>query len=167
MLFIDRDGTLIREPPGGYIDSLDKLVILPHVIESLQRLMSAGFDLVMISNQPGRGTDKFPEENFIVPQNKLMQIFAENNIDFFGTYFCPHFREDKCTCMKPKTGLIDHLLKNRDIDLASSCVIGDRSSDIELARNIDCKAIYYSEDTNEEAVLCSNNWLDITNFILG
>lgn len=166
VLFIDRDGTLINEPPGGYIDSLEKLKVLPYVIESLQRLQQNGYKFIIISNQPGRGTDKFPEENFITPQNKLMEIFSENNIVFEATYFCPHFREDNCACMKPKTKLLERFLKQNEIDLKNSFCIGDRESDIKLAKNIGCRGIYYSDKQNIDATFISKDWREITKFIL-
>ncbi len=136
VIFIDRDGTLIDEPADGYIDSLDKLEVLPDVIESLQKLQSAVFTLVMISNQPGLGTEKFPSDNFWTPQNRLMSIFNENAITFSNTFFCPHFREDNCSCMKPKTGLIQRFLDENTVDLVHSYTIGDRETDIQLAKNI-------------------------------
>src|SRR4051812_39563229 len=114
VLFIDRDGTLINEPEGGYVDTLEKLNVLPGVLEALKKLQQK-YTLVMVSNQPGRGTEKFPEENFITPQNQLMEIFKENHILFKETFFCPHFMEDNCDCMKPKTGLIDAFLKENTI----------------------------------------------------
>ena len=166
LLFIDRDGTLINEPSGGYIDLLEKLIVLPHVIKSLQSLQLNGYKFVMISNQPGLGTDKFPDEAFWTPQNKLMGIFEENKIIFEEIFFCPHFREDNCNCMKPKTGLIDGFLKKESVDLKQSYTIGDRESDVELAKNIGCKSIFYSDKPNLNAVFSSCDWDKITDFIL-
>lgn len=166
VLFIDRDGTLIHEPKGGYIDSLDKFKINPYVVESLQKLQSKGYRLVMVSNQPGLGTDKFPEENFIAPQNKLMEIFAKNNIMFEGTFFCTHFRVDNCDCMKPKTGLIDNFINNKSLNLEKSYIIGDRESDMQLAKNIGCKSISYTKEYREGSDFSSDNWKSIVEYIL-
>ena len=166
VLFIDRDGTLIHEPIGGYIDSLEKLKIEPHIIESLQKLQSKGYKFVMISNQPGRGTKKFPEINFITPQNKLMEIFAKNNITFEETFFCPHFREDNCNCMKPKTGLVDEYIKNNNINLKKSYTIGDRESDMQLAKNIGCKSISYSDEIRKGSDFNSKNWKLVAEYII-
>ncbi|HLL60424.1 MAG TPA: histidinol-phosphatase [Candidatus Nitrosocosmicus sp.] len=165
VLFIDRDGTLINEPPDGYIDTLEKLEILPHVIESLPKLQEK-FTLVLVSNQPGRGTNKFTEESFIIPQNKLVEIFNENNISFKQMFFCPHFREDNCECMKPKTGLIDSFLKENTIELQHSYVIGDRETDIQLAKNIGCKGILYSDKKVSDADFISHDWRKIVDYIL-
>jgi len=168
VLFLDRDGTLIQEPEGGYIDSIEKFKMLPYVVISLQKLQLKGYKLIMVSNQPGLGTDKFPYENFIVPQNELMRIFKENNIFFEQTYFCPHFREDKCDCMKPKIGLIDDFIKNNDVDVELSYTIGDRDSDVLLAKNIGCKSILYSDSDNVYigSEFNSHNWNVITEYIL-
>jgi imidazoleglycerol-phosphate dehydratase/histidinol-phosphatase len=166
VLFIDRDGTLINEPSGGYIDSLEKLHILPFVIKSLQVFQSVGFKLIMISNQPGLGTDQLPEKSFWTPQNKLMEIFYEKKIEFEGTFFCPHFKEDNCNCMKPKTGLIDSFLKQKLFDLENSYVIGDRETDLQLGKNIGCNAIFYSERTTVKAAYNSKDWNKITTYIL-
>ncbi len=165
-LFLDRDGTLINEPKDGYVNSLEKLKIRPHVIKSLQKLQSKRYGFIMISNQPGLGTDKFPYEKFIVPQDKLMSIFKENNILFEKTYFCPHSREDNCNCRKPKTGLIESFIITNDIDFKKSYAIGDRESDILLAKNIGCKGILYSDKPHPRSDFNSNNWNSIVEYIL-
>ncbi|NCN58540.1 hypothetical protein COW99_00505 [Candidatus Roizmanbacteria bacterium CG22_combo_CG10-13_8_21_14_all_38_20] len=120
----------------------------------------------MVSNQSGLGTDKFPDESFWTPQNKLMDIFEDNNIVFEKTYFCPHFREDNCNCMKPETRLIDDFLEKNRVDLKQSYTIGDRESDVELAKNIGCKSIAYSDKPNLNAVFSSNHWNKIADLIL-
>lgn len=167
VLFLDRDGTLIHEPPDGYIDSLEKLKILPGVIKTLKDLQRAGYRFVMISNQPGRGTPRFPEENFSTPQNELMRIFTMNGITFEGTFFCPHYREENCACMKPKTGLIETFLHENEIDFGQSFVIGDRDSDIKLAKNIGCRSIAFSQTPKPAADMSADSWSAIRNFILG
>lgn len=166
VLFIDRDGTLIQEPTSGYIKSIKELKIFPNVIKSLQNLQTKGYKLIMISNQPGLGTKKFPYEKFQHPQNKLMSIFKENHIKFEGEFFCPHFKEDNCNCRKPKTGLIDNFLKKNYFDLKMSFVIGDRESDIQLAKNIGCKSIFYSNLNDSGIDFSSKDWIKIADYIL-
>jgi len=146
-LLIDRDGTLIQEPPIDFqVDSLEKLALEQDVIPALLQLQELGYTLIMISNQDGRGTQSFPETDFSLPQEKLMQIFESQGIHFEETLFCPHFEGDKCACRKPKLGLIQPLLKAGLIDFQDSWVIGDRETDIQLAENLGVGSFLYHSD---------------------
>jgi len=136
VLFIDRDGTIIVEPPDQQIDSLQKLALLPDVIPTLAKLRDAGFTFVMVSNQDGRGTASFPEETFREPHDFLQRLLASQGIRFDAEFICPHFAKDNCECRKPKIGLLKDFLRETAIDRANSYVIGDRDSDLELARNL-------------------------------
>jgi imidazoleglycerol-phosphate dehydratase / histidinol-phosphatase len=135
VLFIDRDGTLIVEPADQQIDSLAKLELIEGVIPALLRLRDAGFTFVMVSNQDGRGTPSFPEDTFQQPHQFLQRLLASQGIHFEAEFICPHFAKDNCDCRKPKLGLLRDYL-SEPIDRANSYVIGDRDTDIELARNI-------------------------------
>lgn len=141
VLFIDRDGTLIHEPPDQQIDSLLKLQLLDGVIPALLRLRDAGYTFVMVSNQDGLGTASFPEPTFREPHEFLRGLLASQGIRFEAEFICPHFAKDGCTCRKPKTGLLDEYLKTNAIDSSASYVIGDRETDLELARNIGVQGI--------------------------
>ena len=140
--FLDRDGVLIWEPPETkQIDSLQKLQVLPGVIDGLKKLQSAGFSLVMVSNQNGVGTPAFPRKAFEEPHNALLEIFAREGIVFTEIFVCPHMPEENCACRKPKTGLVDDFLSRVNIDRATSLMIGDRDTDEAFARNIGVRFI--------------------------
>lgn len=135
--FLDRDGTLIYEPQDTFqIDSVEKLRILPGVIEGLGFITDAGYKLIMVSNQDGLGTSSFPLSAFEEPQSKMLEIFRENGLIFEEIFICPHFEKDNCDCRKPKIGLFTEFLEKAEIDIVKSFVCGDRDSDKKLAENL-------------------------------
>jgi imidazoleglycerol-phosphate dehydratase / histidinol-phosphatase len=141
VLFIDRDGTIIVEPPDQQIDSLAKLELVEGVVPALLRLREAGYTFVMVSNQDGRGTASFPEESFLQPHRFLQRLLASQGIRFEAEFICPHFAKDNCECRKPKLGLLRDYLRDTQIDRANSYVIGDRDTDVQLAQNIGVEAL--------------------------
>jgi imidazoleglycerol-phosphate dehydratase/histidinol-phosphatase len=141
VLFIDRDGTIIVEPADKQIDSLQKFRLVPDVIAALQRLRDAGYTFVMVSNQDGLGTASFPEPTFREPHDFLRELLASQGITFAAEFICPHTPADGCHCRKPKTGLLEDYLRATPIDKQNSFVIGDRETDLELARNLGIQGI--------------------------
>ncbi|MGK2926925.1 MAG: bifunctional histidinol-phosphatase/imidazoleglycerol-phosphate dehydratase HisB [Lysobacterales bacterium] len=136
LLFIDRDGTLIAEPSDEQIDSLEKLELLPGVIPALLRLKQAGYEFVMVSNQDGLGTDAFPQQDFEVPQRKMLDLFASQGIQFSAVHVDPHFEHEGAPTRKPGIGMVLDYLKSGELDLNDSWVIGDRETDLQLAANM-------------------------------
>jgi len=149
ILFIDRDGTLIEEPPDQQIDSLQKLRLLPGVIPALLQLRDAGYIFVMVSNQDGLGTSSFPEPTFREPHEFLRDLLISQGISFEAEFICPHFPADGCNCRKPKTGLLDDYLQSIDLDREHSYVIGDRETDLQLARNLGIAGVRVRTDRGE------------------
>ena len=136
ILFIDRDGTLIVEPPDEQVDSLDKLQLVPGVMRTLQDLAAAGYEFVIVSNQDGLGTASFPVDDFTGPQNKMLELFASQGVHFSDILVDPHFEHDGSPNRKPGIGMVLGYLKSGELDLADSWVIGDRETDLQLARNM-------------------------------
>jgi imidazoleglycerol-phosphate dehydratase/histidinol-phosphatase len=149
ILFIDRDGTLIEEPADKQVDSLAKLRLAAGVIPALLDLERAGYRFVLVSNQDGRGTTSFPEEDFRAPQDFMRELFASQGIVFDAEFFCPHFPADDCDCRKPRTGLLTQFLAEHDIDKAHSYVVGDRQTDLDLAANLGIGGIRIHGDGSE------------------
>jgi imidazoleglycerol-phosphate dehydratase/histidinol-phosphatase len=140
LLFIDRDGTIIEEPADEQIDSFEKLKFVEGVIRNLvfirQRL---DFELVMVSNQDGLGTDSFPEETFWPVHHFILQTLKGEGVEFDDILIDPHFPEDNAPTRKPNTGLVEKYMNDPEYDIANSYVIGDRDTDRQFAENIGCK----------------------------
>lgn len=134
--FLDRDGTLIEEPADCQVDSLAKLSLAQGVVPALRRLQDAGFELVMVSNQDGLGTNSFPQKDFDEPHEFLLSLLASQGIDFAGIFVCPHRSRDGCDCRKPLTGLVNEFMRKRPVDRNASVMIGDRDTDLEFADNL-------------------------------
>ena len=144
ILFIDRDGVILQEPDNFQVDHIDKTNFVPGVVSTLSRI-AADFDFfhVMVTNQDGLGTDSYPETDFYPYQNLMLRTLEGEGFRFDEVWVDGSREEDKQPTRKPGTGMLTHLMNNPEFDLANSLVIGDRWSDIQLAKNLGCKAIYF------------------------
>lgn len=153
ILFLDRDGTLIEEPSDFQIDSLTKFKLVPGVIPALLKLKAAGYEFVMVSNQDGLGTDSFPLTDFEPPQQLLLDILASQGIRFSAIHIDPHFEHQNAPTRKPGIGmLLDYLTSGR-LDFAHSAVIGDRETDLQLARNLGVRGFRLGPDHDDWATV--------------
>lgn len=136
ILFIDRDGTLLVEPPDQQIDSLAKFQLVPGVIAALLRLAAAGYEFVMVTNQDGLGTASFPQADFEPPQRLLIELLASQGIVFSAIHIDRHFAHDNAPTRKPGIGMLLDYLRGGTLDFMRSAVIGDRDTDLTLATNL-------------------------------
>src|SRR5210317_1308295 len=148
VLFIDRDGTLIKEPADEQVDSFDKLIFYPNVFQYMSKICNElDFEIVMITNQDGLGTDVYPEDTFWPVHNFIIDTFKNENIEFEEQFIDRTYAKDNAPTRKPNTGLLTKYFTN-EYDLENSFVIGDRLTDIELAKNLNAKGIYINDNTN-------------------
>jgi imidazoleglycerol-phosphate dehydratase/histidinol-phosphatase len=134
--FIDRDGTIVEEPPDEQVDSLEKIRFMPGVVPALLELQRARFSLVMVTNQNGIGTLGFPEPTFRIPHEFILRLLDSQGIRFTGVFICPHLPADHCACRKPKLGMLTGFLARNNLDRAASVLVGDRETDMEFAANL-------------------------------
>lgn len=148
VLFIDRDGTIIKEAPPTYqIDSFDKLSFYPGMFTWLSRISKElDYELVMPTNQDGLGTSSFPEETFLPVHNFILKELRNEGINFSEVLIDKTFAKDNAPTRKPGIGMFTKYLDNKEYDLANSFVIGDRITDVQLAKNLGCKAIWINND---------------------
>jgi imidazoleglycerol-phosphate dehydratase/histidinol-phosphatase len=143
-LFIDRDGTLIEEPPDAQIDTLAKVRLMPGVIPALLELAGRGFRFVMVTHQDGLGSAQFPQASFQTCHDFVLELFRSQGICFDAVFICPHREQDPCGCRKPKTGRLEEYLEAHPIDRNLSAVIGDRATDLDLAQNLGIRGLTVS-----------------------
>jgi imidazoleglycerol-phosphate dehydratase/histidinol-phosphatase len=146
VLFIDHDGTLVEEPHDEQVDSLEKIRFMPGVFAALNALSRAGYRLVIVTNQDGLGTASHPTARFEQAHRFILDAFRSQGVQFEKVFICPHFAKDGCDCRKPATGLLRDFVRDGRVDLAASCVIGDRDTDLELARNLGTRGLKVRRD---------------------
>ncbi|MGC4027384.1 MAG: bifunctional histidinol-phosphatase/imidazoleglycerol-phosphate dehydratase HisB [Steroidobacteraceae bacterium] len=146
VLFVDRDGTLVEEPADEQVDSLGKVRFMPGVFAALQRLVANGYRLVMVTNQDGLGTASFPREQFERVHEFIVHSFESQGLTFDETFVCPHRPADRCACRKPDARHVGDYFERVRVDRARSAVVGDRDTDLELARNLGLRGLRVRRD---------------------
>ena len=141
VLFVDRDGTLIEEPPDEQVDAIEKIRFMPGVFDAMRQAQAAGFKLAMVTNQDGLGSSTFPQAHFDVPHQFMMDAFSSQGIEFDAVFVCPHRKTDGCDCRKPKIKLVEQYVRDQGVDLAASAMIGDRDTDLEFATNLGVRGL--------------------------
>jgi imidazoleglycerol-phosphate dehydratase/histidinol-phosphatase len=166
VLFIDRDGTLIKEPPVDYqVDSLEKLEFMPGVFRNLYKLRNfTDFELVVVSNQDGLGTDAFPEKDFKAPHEKFLEAFRNEGVEFDAIYMDPSLPEENSPMRKPRTGMLTGYTEG-EYDLENSYVIGDRTTDMELAKNLGARGILIGNEPVANAEVMCSDWDQVYRYI--
>lgn len=180
VLFIDRDGTIVLEPEGYQLDSLDKLEFYPKAFQYLAKIASElDYELAMVTNQDGLGTASFPEDTFWPTQNFILKAFENEGVKFDEIFVDRSFPEDNAPTRKPRTGMLTKYLNNPEYDLEKSFVLGDRLTDVELAKNLGAKAIFMNttdgvgsneisskrEELDDTIILQSMDWKTIYEFL--
>ena len=153
VLFIDRDGTIVLEPENYQLDCLSKLEFYPNAFQYLAKIAKElDYELAMVTNQDGLGTSSFPEETFWPTQNFILKAFENEGIVFKEIFIDKSFPEENAPTRKPRTGMLTKYINNTEYDLENSFVLGDRITDVELAKNLGAKAIFIKNEEN----LCGN-----------
>ncbi|HEY4652236.1 MAG TPA: histidinol-phosphatase, partial [Pontibacter sp.] len=165
-LFIDRDGTILVEPKTDHqVDSFEKFEFIPKVIRNLYRIYTElDYEFVMVTNQDGLGTSSYPEETFWPYQNKMLDILKSEGVAFADILIDRSFEHEGLDTRKPGTGMLQQYMTG-EYDLANSYVIGDRLTDVQLAKNLGAKAILLADFSSEEAALNTSNWDEIYSYL--
>jgi len=180
VLFIDRDGTIVLEPENYQLDALEKVEFYPKAFQYLAKIASElDYELAMVTNQDGLGTDSFPEDTFWPTQNFILKAFENEGVLFDDIFIDRSFPEDNAPTRKPRTGMLTKYLNNPEYDLENSFVLGDRLTDVELAKNLGSKAIFINdndgigsneisskrEELDETIILQTMSWKEIYEFL--
>ncbi|WP_316632703.1 bifunctional histidinol-phosphatase/imidazoleglycerol-phosphate dehydratase HisB [uncultured Flavobacterium sp.] len=180
VLFIDRDGTIVLEPENYQLDALEKVEFYPKAFQYLAKIANElDYELALVTNQDGLGTDSFPEDTFWPTQNFILKAFENEGILFDDIFIDRSFPEDNAPTRKPRTGMLTKYIDNPEYDLANSFVLGDRLTDVELAKNLGAKAIFINdndgigsneisakrEELDKTIILQTMSWKEIYEFL--
>lgn len=165
ILFIDRDGTIIHETEDEKIEKIEKLTFLDDAIYYLRKICEeSDYLFVMVTNQDGLGTTDFPESEFWPVQNFIIRTLEGEKVSFDAIHIDEHYDSDNHPNRKPGIGMLEEYL-NGNYDITNSFVIGDRLTDVELAKNLGCKAIHIYEEICSDAALTTTDWKAIYEFL--
>ncbi len=165
VLFIDRDGTILKEPDDEQVDSFEKFEFIPGVISGLSAICrELDYELVMVTNQEGLGTESFPEESFWPLHNKMLQVLGGEGIIFSEVFIDRSLPSDNSPSRKPGTAMLVKYLA-RGVDLDGSFVIGDRLSDLQFAQNLGCRGIFFSRQSHSSACFSTTDWNEIYRYL--
>lgn len=165
VLFLDRDGTILREPLDEVVDSLEDFEFIHGVISALSAIAKeTDYEFVMVTNQDGLGTESFPEESFWPSHKKMLQILEGEGVNFAEVFIDRTCPEEKAPTRKPGTAMLARYL-SQGIDMEHSYVIGDRITDLQLAENLGCRAIYFSNEKSNLAEFSTRDWNEIYRFL--
>lgn len=162
VIFLDRDGTINKD--FGYVYQKSKLEFLPGVIEALHLLKDAGYKLIIITNQSGIGRGYFSLNDYNEFNQYMIEELKKLNIEIDKVYYCPHTDEDKCNCRKPNIGLFENAIKEYNVDIENSYVIGDNERDLSVCDKYNLKSILLYK--NSDKYLCKKDLLDAAKYIL-
>ena len=142
-VLLDRDGTIIEDP--GYLDDPERVRLLERAAAGLRALGSAGYPLVVVSNQSGVGRGWITPGDAARVHDRFVEVLAAEGIELAGAYYCPHAPDDACRCRKPATGLLERAASDLDLDLGTSVMIGDKQSDVDAGRGAGCRTVLISD----------------------
>ena len=162
VIFLDRDGTINKD--FGYVYQKSKLEFLPGVIEALHLLKDAWYKLIIITNQSGIGRGYFSLNDYNEFNQYMIEELKKLNIEIDKVYYCPHTDEDKCNCRKPNIGLFENAIKEYNVDIENSYVIGDNERDLSVCDKYNLKSILLYK--NSDKYLCKKDLLDAAKYIL-
>jgi histidinol-phosphate phosphatase family protein len=168
VILLDRDGTVIRDPEDERVDKEEKIELFPDSIEALKFLTEHNFSIIFITNQAGIAEGRLNTEDFHRIHNKVLEMLSPSGVKVLKTYMCPHIREDKCECRKPKPTMILDAIKEFNLDPKKLYIIGDRESDINAGINAGIKTILVKTAnvsvTAEQANYTVSNLLDAVRY---
>jgi len=165
IVFVDRDGTIVQEPPDEQIDTLEKLEFTPGIISGLQLLVETGYSLVMVSNQDGLGSKRYPKKSFDTVQKKILKLLGGEGIHFESIHICPHTPDARCDCRKPKIGLVKQYTRSTTFDREHSFVLGDRITDVQFARNLGVRSVLLSNRGKNDATYTTPSAFEACRYI--